>query len=70
LDAASVFFGRKLLEMIHERQAELQKPLLMGQALDFPDYKDRAGYLRGLSDVVLMMGSITMEDEKSHGAHV
>jgi hypothetical protein len=67
MDAASLFFGRKLLEMINDKQKEMQKPLLMGQALDFPDYKQRAGYLKGLADVVAMMESVTMEDEEAHG---
>jgi hypothetical protein len=70
LDAASVFFGRRLLELIHERQATWQKPLLMGQMADFAEYKDRAGYLRALADVVKMMESITMQDEESHGLNL
>jgi hypothetical protein len=63
MDAASLFFGRRLLELIQDKQGEMQKPLLLGQALDFPDYKQRAGYLRGLADVVKWMEDITMEDE-------
>ena len=67
MDAASLFFGRRLMEMIREKQAEMQKPLLQGQALDFPDYKQRAGYLKGLTDVVGWMEQINMEDEKQYG---
>jgi hypothetical protein len=64
MDAASLYFGRRLIEMIQAKQTEMQKPLLLGQALDFADYKQRAGYLKGLADVVSMMESITMEDEE------
>jgi hypothetical protein len=64
VDAASLYFGRRLMDLIAEKQAEMMKPLLQGRATDYPDYKDRAGYLRGLSDVVKWMEMITMEDEK------
>jgi hypothetical protein len=64
LDAASVYFGHRLLDLIHEKQAEMMKKLMQGVAVDFADYKDRAGYLRALADVVTMMEQITMADEK------
>ena len=63
MDAASLYFGRRLMEMIEDKQAEMQKPLLQGQAIDYPDYRARAGYLRGLADVVSWMTQITLEDE-------
>ena len=65
MDAASLYFGRRLMEIIRDKQIEMQKPLLQGRAIDFPDYKDRAGYLRGLSDVVEWMKEISMEDERN-----
>jgi hypothetical protein len=68
LDAASLYFGRRLLEIVREKQLEMQKPLLSGQALDFPDYKARAGYLRALSDVVSWMETISLEEETTRGA--
>jgi hypothetical protein len=64
LDAASLYFGRRLMDMIREKQTALTKPLLQGQAIDFPDYKQRAGELRAYDQVVRWMEDITMEDEK------
>jgi hypothetical protein len=51
------------MEMIREKQAEMTKALLQGVAVDYADYRDRAGYLRGLSNVVSWMEKITLEDE-------
>lgn len=68
LDASSLYFGRRLLEMIQEKQLEMQKPLLSGAALDYPDYKDRAGYLRALANVVSWMEKISLEEENTRGA--
>lgn len=64
MDAASIYWGRRLMELIAEKQAEMTKPLLNGQATDFPDYMKRAGYLKGLVDVLDMMKQIKLEDEK------
>ena len=64
MDAGSLYFGRRLMDIITEQQAAKLYPLAQGMALDFGDYKDRAGYLRALSDVLKWMESITMEDEK------
>lgn len=66
MDAASVHFGRRLVEIIRAKQSEMSKPLLMGQALDYPDYRARAGYLRALADVISWMEKVSMEDEDSH----
>jgi hypothetical protein len=69
LDAASLHFGRRLMDLIREREAVRREPLLMGQATDFADYKFKAGYLRALADVVGFMDGITMEDDnKGHPA--
>ena len=65
MDAASLYFGRKLLDRVRAKQGEMNKPLLLGQALDFPDYKARAGYLKALSDVVKWMEEIGLEDEEA-----
>ena len=54
MDAGSLYFGRLLLERIHEKQAAMSAALLQGVALDYPDYKGRAGYLRALADVIAM----------------
>lgn len=64
MDAASLYFGRRLLEKIREKQAEMTKPLLMGQATDYPDYMKRAGELKAYAQVEKFMDEITMEDEK------
>jgi hypothetical protein len=65
LDAASLYFGGRLMKLIREKQAEMSKPLLMGQALDYADYRDRAGYLKALTAVVGWMEEIGMEDEET-----
>jgi hypothetical protein len=64
MDAASIYFGRQLQDRIADKQREMTKPLLMGQAIDYPDYRHRAGYLRGLADVLEWMKQISFEDEK------
>jgi hypothetical protein len=64
VDAGSLYFGRRLLDLIREKQEALSKPLLMGQASDWGDYKHRAGYLKGLSDVIAWMEKISFEDEE------
>jgi hypothetical protein len=64
VDAASIYFERRLLDKIREKQAEMTKPLLMGQAIDYPDYMKRAGELIAYAVVEKFMKEITMEDEK------
>ena len=64
MDAASVYFRHRLEKLIEEKQAEMMKRLMQGVATDFADYKERAGYLKGLADVVEMVKHINMEDEK------
>ena len=64
MDAASIYFGRRLTDMIAEKQAEMTRPLLMGQAIDYPDYKQRAGELKAYANVLKMMDAIKLEDEK------
>ena len=64
MDAASLYFSRLLLEKIQAKQAEMMKRLMQGVATDYADYKDRAGYLRALSEVVTWMEDITLADQK------
>ena len=52
--------------MIREKQAAMTKPLLMGQAVDYPDYMKRAGELKAYAQVIDWMELISMEDEKTH----
>ena len=73
MDTESLYFGRlinsgRLMEIIQEKQAALEPVLLSGHAIDFADYKDRAAYLRALSDVVKWMNEISREDERTHGS--
>ena len=69
MDALSSFLGRKLLERIEARRAEYLRPLLNGQATDYPDYKGRVGYLKALADVEEMIEAIRLdEDGRLHGA--
>lgn len=68
MDAMSVFVARKLVEMIDAKQTEMLRPLIQGQAADFPDYQKRAGYLRALGDVRLWIDEINAEeDEQGRG---
>jgi hypothetical protein len=69
MDAWSNFLGRKLSEQIQLRREEYLRPLILGQATDYPDYKQRTGYLNALADVERMMAEIkTDEDRKLDGA--
>ena len=56
------------MEVIREKQAEMTKRLLTGQAADYADYRARAAYLKALAEVVGWMDEITMEDDRGHGA--
>lgn len=69
MDAMSNFLGRQLTEMIATRREEYLRPLLNGQASDYPDYKHRTGYLKALHEVEQMIESIRVEeDTRLHGA--
>jgi hypothetical protein len=64
MDAASVYFRHRLGTLIEEKQTEMMKRLMQGVAVDFADYKERAGYLKGLADVIDWMNQINMQDEQ------
>jgi hypothetical protein len=69
LDALSSLLGRKLTEAINLRRSEYLRPLIAGQATDYPDYKSRTGYLKALADVERMIEEIRVEeDRRVHGA--
>lgn len=59
----SLFIGRELKRRIDEKQAEMMRPLIHGQALDFADYKKRSGYLHALEDVQTWIEEITAEED-------
>jgi hypothetical protein len=63
MDATSVFVAKKLTELIEAKQTEMLRPLINGQAADFPDYQKRAGYLRALGDVINWIGEISAEED-------
>jgi hypothetical protein len=64
MDAMSNFLGRKLLEEIEVRRAEFLRPLLSGQATDYPDYKHRTGYLKALADVEAIIKRIRVDEDR------
>lgn len=69
MDAMSNFLGRKLTEAIRARREEFMRPLLSGQASDYPDYKARTGYLKALADIEQMIVAVSAdEDRRLHGA--
>lgn len=63
MDATSIFVARKLGEMIEAKQREMLRPLINGQATDYPDYQKRAGYLRALEDVKSWIDEISAEED-------
>jgi hypothetical protein len=64
MDAMSNFLGRKLTEAIIARREEFLRPLISGQATDYPDYKSRTGYLKALADIEQMMREIRLEEDR------
>ena len=66
MDATSIFLGKKLIEVIEAKQKEMLRPLIQGAAVDFPDYKKRAGYLEALGDVIKWIDEINAEED-NHG---
>ena len=68
MDAMSAFLGRKLIEAINEKRAAHMRVLVAGQAVDYPDYRARASYLRALDDVEKMIEDINLDDDRRpHG---
>ncbi|HEY3623734.1 MAG TPA: hypothetical protein VGL12_15335 [Roseiarcus sp.] len=63
MDAMSVFVARKLVEMIDEKERAMLRPLIQGAAVDFPDYKKRAGYLEALGHVREWIEKINAEED-------
>jgi hypothetical protein len=70
MDAGSLFLGRKLIERIESSRMEYLKPLINGQAADYPDYRARAAYLRALADVQRWISEIDAEEEERDRARV
>ena len=64
MDALSNLLGRELLKRIEERRAAYTATLLSGKLIDYPAYREHAGYLRGLSDVLAMIESINNDDDR------
>jgi hypothetical protein len=69
MDGPSTILGRKLMEEIAHLREEYLRPLVNGQASDYPDYKSRTGYLKALHDFEQMIVRISGEEERRlHGA--
>jgi hypothetical protein len=69
MDMVSAILGRKLLEEIAHLREEYLRPLVNGQASDYPDYKARTGYLKALYDFEQMIVRISSEeDRRLHGS--
>ena len=64
MDALSNFLGRELSKRIAEKRDEMLKPLVLGQAVDYPDYRARASYLKALTDVHRMIEDIDLEADR------
>lgn len=64
MDAASIFLARKLIEIIEQKQQEMLRPLIRGQAVDYADYRKRAGYLEALGDVMGWIEQINAEEDE------
>lgn len=69
MDAASVFLGRELVKRIQDRREEYLRPLIAGQAADYPEYRARASYLRALDEVEQWIADVRLdEEERRRGA--
>ena len=69
MDAVSAILGRRLIEEIGLKRDEYLRPLVNGQASDYPDYKSRTGYLKALHEFEQMIVRISNEeDRRLHGA--
>lgn len=66
MDATSIFLSRRLTEIIEDKQRVMLRPLIQGQALDYSDYKKRAGYLEALGHVLEWINEISAEED-NHG---
>jgi hypothetical protein len=64
MDALSNFLGRELMKRIETKREEMLKPLVMGQAADYPDYRARAAYLKALADVHKMIEDIDLDGDR------
>jgi hypothetical protein len=64
MDALSNFLGRELVKRIDDKREAYLGPLIAGQMVDYPMYRDRAGYLRGLADVLEMIKDINNDDDR------
>lgn len=64
MDAASVYFGRKLKELI-DAKIEMLTGTVMGAGIsDFSQYKSLAGQVYALKEVLRMMDDINLNDDR------
>lgn len=66
MDAASVFVSRELTKRIQAKRTVLLEAMKNGVAKDYADYRERAGFLKGLDEVMKWFEEIKFEDE-AHG---
>ena len=63
------YLAGKLIEEIAKLREEYLRPLINGQATDYPDYKARTGYLKALHDFEQLIIRISgEEDRRIHGS--
>ena len=56
-----LFLYRKIQERIEEERRNYSETLLNGSAVNYEDYKNRVGYLKGLSDTLIWAKEINDE---------
>jgi len=61
MSSLDLFLYRKLQERVEEEKRNLSESLLSGSAQSYEEYKNRVGYLKGLSDSLIWAKEV-MED--------
>lgn len=56
-----LFLYRKIQERIEEEKRNYSETLLNGSAINYEDYKNRVGYLKGLTDALIWAKEINDE---------
>lgn len=56
-----LFLYRRVQERIEEEKRNYSETLLNGSAINYEDYKNRVGYLKGLTDALIWAKEINDE---------
>lgn len=56
-----LFLYRRVQERIEEERRNYSETLLNGSAINYEDYKNRVGYLKGLTDALIWAKEINDE---------